>query len=42
MIHLHLLAYDQFTRITVERNDDYSVCQVQFANLHINSQDFHH
>ena len=40
MIHLHLVAYDQFLRITLERNDDFSMCQIQYLHLHIVSQDF--
>ena len=42
MIHLHFWAYDQFVRMTVERNGDYSMCQVQFPQFHIISQYFQH
>ena len=44
MIHLCLLAEDQFARMTMELNGDYSVWQVQCPHLHIISQpqDFQH
>ena len=38
MIHLCLLAKDQFARMAVELNGDYSVWQVQCLQLHIISQ----
>ena len=38
MIHLCLLAEDQFARMTMELNGDYSVWQVQCPHLHIISQ----
>ena len=42
MIHLRLLAQDQFAGVTMELIGDYSVWQVQFLHLHIisHSQDF--
>ena len=44
MIHLHLSAYDQFARVTIETNRAYSVWQVQSLHRDIisKSQNFWH